>query len=375
MSEEHSRRVLVVDDELPIGVGVCSLLDVEGFESDYVLSAEEALEYLDKSPEVDIILLDIHLGPGMSGIEVLPYIRQKNKYVQTIMLTSDDTLEKGLESMKNGAFDYLSKPFNEQEFLQKVPGALQRKRLAQLNDLYLGILVHDMKNPLQTIIGAVQLMEATLPQPDAMQSRALHAATGGIGQIRAIINNILSISKFETGSFTLRPSEISLTATLQEVFSEFDSELQMQQKKVEVQVSGDECMPIATDKELLGSILVNILSNAIRHAAAQSTIIATVEKTREDRYSVGITNSGSYIDEKMRDVVFDKFAKVTLARSAGGSMNFGLGLTFCRMAVEVLGGQIWVEADENVPSTTFRFTLPRHVRHSATEQNAEMFAT
>jgi len=126
------------------------MLELFGHKSDYAVSADETLMYLQKNPQTDIVLLDIDLGAGLSGEELLPVIREKFKYVQVIMFTSQNSLEMGVECIKKGAFDYMTKPFREKKFLKKVPLALERKKIAKLNDLYMGILVHDLNNPIHT---------------------------------------------------------------------------------------------------------------------------------------------------------------------------------------------------------------------------------
>ena len=125
--------VLVVDDEYSIRSSIAEMIEMFGFFSENAANAQEALEYLQKNPQTDIVLLDIDLGVGLSGIDLLPIIREKYKYVQVMMFTSQNSLEMGVECLKKGAVDYLTKPFREKEFLKKAPIALERKKLAQLN--------------------------------------------------------------------------------------------------------------------------------------------------------------------------------------------------------------------------------------------------
>src|SRR5665647_1099170 len=104
--------VLLIDDELSICTGVCGLLEMEGYKVEYVMSAQEGLTYLENNPVPDIVLLDVNLGPGINGVDALRLIKEKNKYLQVIMFTSQDSLDIGLECMKRGALDFLTKPFN-----------------------------------------------------------------------------------------------------------------------------------------------------------------------------------------------------------------------------------------------------------------------
>src|SRR5512133_1225560 len=117
--------VLLIDDELPICTGVCGLLQMTGFNAEFVISASEGYEYLRQNPHPDIILLDVNLGKGVSGLDALQEIKKINKYLQVVMFTSQDSLEIGLESMKRGAIDFLSKPFDLKLFTKIAAVALE----------------------------------------------------------------------------------------------------------------------------------------------------------------------------------------------------------------------------------------------------------
>ena len=167
-------NILLIDDEESICIGLTDLLETYDYSATYVQNAEEGLEYLKNNSDIDIVLLDINLGTGMTGVEAIPIILEQSKYVQIIMLTSHDSINVGIECMKQGAFDYLTKPFDENKFFEIVPNALEKKKLAQLSDLYLGILVHDMNNPLNNISLGLDMLRITLKSNlDALQNRLL----------------------------------------------------------------------------------------------------------------------------------------------------------------------------------------------------------
>ena len=92
-----SPHILIIDDELSICTGIQGILETDGFKAEYSLTYQDGLDYLDKNHDVDIVLLDVNLRSDLSGIEVLPLIKEKNKYVQVIMFTSYDRLDVGLE--------------------------------------------------------------------------------------------------------------------------------------------------------------------------------------------------------------------------------------------------------------------------------------
>jgi two-component system sensor histidine kinase/response regulator len=356
----HKGRILVVDDEFMICQSITELLKYLGYQADYVHNSNKALDFLARNPETDIILLDINLGTDLSGIEFLPVIREKNKYAQVIMFTSEDKLAVGVECMRRGAYDYMTKPFDEHTFLNKVPGALERKKILQLNDLYLGILFHDIKNPLQGIMAAVELLRMTV-EPNLlteMQKNAFGRADIAINQILMMINNIVSVSKFENGALCARGQVFILQKEVEEALTLFQTSAALaDHAPLSVKYFTDEDILVTTDKDLFRRVLVNIVSNGVRYAAENSIVKIAFFEEEHDVLETRITNSGSYIEESARDSIFNKFSSVQLKAAQSGFQNYGLGLTFSKMAVEAMGGRIWITSEKEGPSTTFHFTV------------------
>jgi two-component system sensor histidine kinase/response regulator len=351
-------NVLLVDDEYAICIGVTGLLELSGFAASYVHTAEDGIKFLEEHPETDVVLLDINLGLGMSGMEVLPVLRERFKYTQVMMFTSHSTLDIGLECMKKGACDYLTKPFIEQEFLKKVPEALAKKQLAKLNDLYLGILVHDLKNPLQCIMGAWDLAKLNLTKSFVEQQKMIiNTGDSGIVQIKAMIENILTVSKFEAGTLSLTKEQFDVDQAARDVLSPLESQLTSSERTFSMTFDRQTPFPLVSDRDLFSRVLYNIVSNAMRYTPAAGSISVRFSDTRDGFLKTEISNTGSFIDENLRETVFDKFSSVRKLGQANGVRNFGLGLTFSKMAVESMGGSIRAESENETPSTTFVFSI------------------
>jgi len=261
-----------------------------------------------------------------------------------------------VECIKKGAMDYLTKPFQEKKFFEKVPVALEKKKLLRLNDLYMGILVHDLNNPVQYTLGALEFLQPSLwPLLSDQQKDLFQTAQKGVEQIKVMIANILTISKVENGMLSLKSQRFSIAQEVKAIVAVYENEITRSNRKMSVQYSlHDE---ICSDRELFSRILLNILGNAVRYTPYGGNISIILEKTEESDLAVAITNSGSYIEEDMREVVFDKFASVHMERKPTGIQNFGLGLTFCKFAVAALGGTIRVDGNREVPETTFHFSI------------------
>lgn len=344
-------HILLIDDELSICTGIQGILELDGYRAAYAITYQEGLDYLDKHPDVDIVLLDVNLRSDLSGIEVLPLIKQNNKYVQVIMFTSYDRLDVGLECMKKGATDFMTKPFDEKHFLRTVPIALEKKKLEQIQDLYFDMVVHDLKNPLQCIYGAFEMLQDQIKDTiTPLQEKLFETAEGGISQIQMIIGNILGITRFEKGSMVARRESFSLKSTFMEVVKHHQN----------LETILPDYLPetIRSDRDLYTRVLSNIISNAQRFTMAGSPIRVVCNYEVADRLLItSVSNDGSYIPEEHRNEIFNKFIGVQRSIGSLRGQNFGLGLTFSKMAVEALDGTIWVDSNKNENRTTFTFSV------------------
>ncbi len=121
-----STKVLLVDDEQEYVESLAQRLEVRGFKVRTALSGDEALTRLQQE-EADVVILDV-LMPGKDGIQTLREIRDAHPIIEVIMLTGHGTLDTGIEGMKLGAFDYLTKPTEVPDLVIKIENACKRKR-------------------------------------------------------------------------------------------------------------------------------------------------------------------------------------------------------------------------------------------------------
>lgn len=362
MDKNGVPHVLLIDDELSICTGVCGLLELDGFKADYALSADEGLHYIETNPTVDIVLLDVNLGRGLSGPELLPMIKERNRYVQVIMFTSHDRLEIGLICMKRGALDFMTKPFDQRAFYRIAATALEKKRVEQVKDLYIDMVIHDLKNPLQCVSGAVEVLQDTIENLSPIQKRLFETATSGVQRIQMMIGNILGVTTFEKGTLSARRTRFSLKPQVENALLFFSP--------LEIEYETDPETEITTDKDLFLRIICNIVANALRFSYPDKPVKVCFEKTENNQLLVSISNDGSFIPEEYRDAVFDKFFGTNRTASVIKGQNFGLGLTFSKMAIEALGGKIWIEGDKEIPRTIFKFTVKISHDSQSSEQNS-----
>jgi two-component system, NtrC family, sensor kinase len=356
VNKEKTVNCLLIDDEESFCTVNTHILRLAGYNTTYSLNAEEGLDYLGENPDTDVVLLDIDLGEGMSGTEALPVIIREYPAVQVVMMTSNRNVTIGVDCMKKGAFDYLTKPFLKQDLTRVIDGAVERKKIIRLKNLYLEILVHDLKNPLQNISMGLDTLDT---EDKHLREKAMNLAHYGCWQIRNMVNNILSITQFEKTLPVIEKTDLPLTAeVISPEISSIVNQITFTGREFRLLLPEKKSCTIKTEKSLFFQVIGNLLSNAIRFTKKGGSISLGITEKNKHTIDITVTNTGSFIEEDIRESIFDKFFKPKFMNKHQGR-NFGLGLTFCKYAVNVLGGMIRVESTPDPPETSFIISMDK----------------
>jgi signal transduction histidine kinase len=221
---------------------------------------------------------------------------------------------------------------------------LQKERLT-------AFVVHDLKNP----VGNIDLQAQLILRDDSLSPRSREMAAGIRGETRSLmrlIMNLLDIAKSEEGRLSPTRVSVDLEALVSDVFEASGAAAKARNITLERKLDATRW---SADGDLLRRVLENLLDNALRHAPEDSTVrLATTED--EGTFSLRITDQGRGVPVEMRDRIFDPFVQVESKDRSTSRSGRGLGLAFCRLAVEAHGGRIWVE-DAN-PGAVFCLSLP-----------------
>lgn len=226
--------------------------------------------------------------------------------------------------------------------------------LQQMRDDLTHTLVHDLRTPVTGIRMAIQLFEMTdVSALSADQRQFLNIARNSAERLLSLVNSILDISRLESGKMPLQREPTALALLVKDVLH-LQTPLALQ-KNVHLESDVPLALPPAhVDSDLLGRVLQNLIGNAIKFTPADGWIRVNASPVADDptRLIVSVCNTGAGLPPDLKERLFQKF--VTGNQEGRGS---GLGLAFCRLAVEAHGGRIWVES---VPDqeTVFNFTLP-----------------
>lgn len=237
-----------------------------------------------------------------------------------------------------------------------------------LQDSLTDFLVHDLRSPLTSIIGGLQTLVMVAGNRLSDDAREIiDLSLVGSQRMLTLVNSLLDLKKLEDGKFPLYVREFHPEDAIREAINQVS--LWARQNQISVTVRLDQTLTtIRADRWLLIRVLVNLLSNAIKYTPSGGTI--TVTGHREDsQLRISVTDQGPGIPPDYLDKVFDKFSQIE-ARKGGAAVGTGLGLTFCKLAVEAHSGRIWLESAVG-KGTTVHLALPLPPPRVATSKPAE----
>ncbi|MBN1890769.1 MAG: GAF domain-containing protein [Thermoflexales bacterium] len=232
----------------------------------------------------------------------------------------------------------------------------EEKNAAVLREEMTDMMVHDLRSPLTTILGGLQVLEYSLS--DEQHLRAVHVALSGSRRLLNLIDALLDINKMEAGPVPLKCQELDWAWLVSEAVERITPLATAEGVALQIQLEAN--LPgIYADENLLLRVLGNLLDNALKYSPPGTAIQVSVNSSQGNRGRpetlCRVSDAGPGIAPEHHQHIFNKFFQVpdNTARRKGS----GLGLAFCRLAVEAHGGRIWVESAPGQGSS-FAFTLP-----------------
>jgi len=362
--------VLVVDDDAGNRDVLSRRLTWQGHSVTTAGSGSDALLKM-RETAFDLVLLDIMM-PDMDGYEVLGHIKADERllHIPVIMISALNELQSVVRCIEAGAEDYLSKPFNPILLKARIDSCLEKKRfrdretalyeqlqtnyqrlqeVEKLRDDMRNMIVHDLRTPLTAMIVGVEMLEQDSAL-DEMQHEIVTIAAGGGKTLLGMINDLLDVEKMEAGSALLQYEELSANVLVTGALGQVAS-LALAGENTLITEIAPGLPAFAGDRNKLSRTLVNLIANAIKFTQGGTVTIAVFRNDNESiRFAVRDTGEG--IPSGAFERIFEKFGQLDSRR-----VGTGLGLAFCKLAVEAHGGRIEVESTLGVGST-FSFTIP-----------------
>lgn len=390
MTDNHVDNILIVEDEEDIAVILKLHLEDAGYETSWAANGEVALKEL-QSGRYSLTLLDMRM-PGINGLEVLNRIHQSGIDTAVVMMTAYGSENLVAECMKAGAVDYFTKPFDMKELLRRIELAIS-KRLSQLEKLrfekekndFFFMLSHDLKNPLTATIGSIDIIrEGRLGPINAEQTEYLQSAMESCEEIIAMIDNLLDLQRFSTAQIRARMALYDPCQLLEKAVKRFAPAVERERINLTFETHG--IMPeISVDNAMMSRVIMNILANAIKFTPENGTVTVTCKSlqgisseqnlipehviiTDELRNSralvrISIKDNGSGIPAEDLHSIFNSYVQSSgaVARIRGGA---GLGLAFCKLAIESFKGCIWANSGQE-DGSEFIILLPGHTAETS----------
>jgi len=369
-------RLLLVDDEDEFRQTISKRLAKRGLIADQAADGEQCLEIL-RNRAMDVVVLDVKM-PGMSGIEVLQNISTRYLKTEVMLLTGKASTSDGVEGIKSGAFDYLTKPIELEHLFNKILQAydkIQRReaerqeaenrrqmqqqmiaceRLASLGTLAAGV-AHEINNPLAIIRESAGWMQQLLAKDDFKSMprredvlRALDKVEKSVERASRITHQLLGF----VGKSEPAVAEVKLTQLAEEAIQLIIHEAR--NRDIQIMRQAPSFLDsIWSDAYQIRQVLLNLLTNALQAINSKGTITIAVEDDRDSQV-LTVADSGPGIAGEHLDKIFEPFFST---KSPG--QGTGLGLFVSQGIVEKLGGSIEVSSQLG-QGASFRVRLPKH---------------
>ncbi|WP_439183550.1 ATP-binding protein [Carboxylicivirga taeanensis] len=267
-------------------------------------------------------------------ITILNHVRVK-EYRKTKRLLQEKVTERTATLLSQK--ERLQQQKNElQEMLDK------NKRLESFKENIISMIVHDLKNPLNGIIGLTSLNEAQYLEQINSASR----------QMLCLVENILDVRRYETHSLQLFYQQCNIRQVVNEAIDDVSFLLKGNQIEIVNQCTS---IDIEADKDILRRVYINLLTNAIKYTQPNGKITLRCQlksETAEKIVLLSVQDEGSGIPGNFKDSIFDLYQQVDTKKS-GRAYSNGLGLSFCKIAVNEHQGKIWVESELGKGSSFF----------------------
>ncbi len=386
-------RLLVVDDEENIVITVSEVLRLDGHFVDMAMSGRDAVKLL-RGDEYDLVLTDLHMDDG-DGVSLLREVRANSPFTIAVILTGFASVESAIAALRHGAYDYLLKPCNIEELKLTVRRGLEHRRLMlaeraarsslefinqelerrveertrelqlaneelleanRAKDVFLATLSHELRTPLTPVLGWVNLLRSSRPNPDvALLNQGLEAIERNARLQARLVDDLLDISRIISGKLRIEWEPVNL-CEIAAVAAE-TARPEAAARKVLLTVETPETSVVVQGAPIrLQQMTMNLLMNAVKFTPDNGRISLRVwREAGEARVSVEDTGIG--ISPDFLPHVFDRFRQAdgSTTRQFGG---LGLGLAIVRALAEMHGGWVRAESEGEGKGARFTFSLP-----------------
>lgn len=358
MSKNRNYPVLIADDSPTMRRIITNLLKKQGFPLLQAEDGETALALIQERRDIRLLITDYNM-PGLDGFQLTRRIRQKGRdrnQLIIIGISSEDNPELPARFLKMGANDFLQKPFSGEGLYQRIVNNLEimeqieeLKRLNETKNRFIGMAAHDLRNPINGIMGLSRLMlssrgierqghppltQENMPPVDE-EGQFLLLIEDSATHMKYLVDDLLDISAIGEGRFSIKPRPLALKTFLNERLKVFRPMARNKEQTITTSV-GDTTLNL--DPQRFTQVIDNLLSNGIKYTPPGGEI--AISLTLSDQTAqLAVCDTGPGVPEGDEQRLFSPYTKGS-AKPTGGEKSIGLGLTITKKIVEAHGGTI-----------------------------------
>jgi two-component system sensor histidine kinase/response regulator len=370
-------RILVIDDEAGIREGIKRGLTPQGYIVETAENGEQGLALFRQNP-CDLVLIDVMM-PGISGIDLIGEIHRIDPEAVCVIITGYATVEMAVRAIKEGAYDFLTKPFSVDDLLLVVRQGLERRHLSletkrlqsieaearrlqeekiRLEELdrakmqFIRLVTHELQAPIAAIHTYLKLILEGYVSPEE-QNKIIEKCLARAQEQMKLINDLLELGRVQVQIQDGKVEKIDLEEILHTVVEKMMPQAIEKGLDFRCQIQPGPKV-ILGNRDHFTSVWTNLIGNAIKY-----TEIGFVEVTlkSENGKLIGeVRDSGIGIPEADQKNLFQEFFRASNAKKSS-RQGTGLGLSIVKRIVEAAGGQVWVESKEGKGSL-FGFSVP-----------------
>jgi signal transduction histidine kinase len=362
--------VLIVDDDLAHRSLIERYVTLQNLRCKSAENGKDALKQME-SETVSIVITDMAM-PEMDGMALLKEIRGNYPDTNVIVMTGYSKLYSYIDVIREGASDFIEKPFRNDEFAAKLNRVFRERHLvrelkkakekaesgSKAKTAFLCAMSHELRTPMNGILGFTDLLaNSSLPPPE---KKYVSMVSQSADRLMKLINQILDFSTIEAGENDFRPSHFYLAGLFEELLVTVKPDATDKGLQLNLDISPD-----ITDTMLFGDqlVLARILSNLIDNSikASDSGLITISVKKEDDLQDdtiellFSVNDQGEGVSPDLQNDIFEPFTQAEdyMNRKHEGA---GLGLAICTKLVNMMNGRIWLESNPE-DGTTFYFTV------------------
>jgi len=366
-SHQEEAKILLVDDSVQNLRLLGNMLREKNYQIALAQNGKEGLQLATKIMP-DLILLDIMM-PELDGYEVCNRLKKDahTRDIPVIFLTAKTSNDDILKGFRVGGVDYITKPFNKEELFMRIKTHLdlkhahdkisrQAERLRELNatkDKMFSVISHDLRAPLGGIKSMLDLIYEDKARNKQVSAQSLDSLKNAADQTYNLLENLLYWSRSQRGKLDHNPEVVNLYDLVIENLELLQT--MSDNKKIRLENQVDENLHVVADRNMIKTVLRNLIINAIKFTYEKGRITLSSEK-RNGQVEISVSDTGIGIQKHNLQKILDNKAYYTTfgTRREKGS---GLGLNLCIDFVRRNNGDLFIDS-EYKKGSSFTFTLP-----------------